>query len=146
MRHALGCVTWRPAMAFSHQLPKAARRHLEAADSLHAGRRPDVAGYLYGIAAECAIKQMVIALPMSSECSKREIEYAHFPELRTLLRDALRGRTRAMQGWAFIQRDAFMNNWHVSMRYADASQIQARWVDDWRKQAHEVVEAMAAAS
>jgi len=132
-------------MAFSHQLPEAARRHLDAADALHDGHRRDVAGYLYGIAAECAVKQMVISLPMSSKHSKRDIEYAHFPELRTLLRDALRGR-RAGQAWAFILHDAFMNNWHVSMRYADARQIQARWVDAWKAQAHQIVEAMAAAS
>jgi hypothetical protein len=45
-------------MAFTNKLPKAAYRHLEAADMLCAdpGRRKDVAGYLYGIAAECAIK------------------------------------------------------------------------------------------
>ena len=58
----------------------------------------------------------------------------------------LRGRRARGQAWAFILPDAFMNNWHVSMRYAGARQIQAHWVDAWKVQAHQIVEAMAAAS
>src|SRR5271165_4857767 len=47
-------------MAFAIDMPAAARRHLLAADTLVQGPRRDVAGYLYGIAAECAIKAMMI--------------------------------------------------------------------------------------
>lgn len=96
------------AMAFTPKLAEAARRHLEAADELNGGHRWDVAGYLYGISAECAIKQMVVPLPIPSEQSKRDIHYAHFPPLRTLLRDALTGR-RPSSVWRFVADDAFMN-------------------------------------
>ncbi|WP_437562825.1 hypothetical protein [Sorangium sp. So ce542] len=130
-------------MAFTPELRAAAYRHLQAADKLCSdpGCRPDVAGYLYGIAAECAIKKMVIRLPLPTQHNKKAIEYAHFPELRTLIRDALGGR-KGMPLMAFIEKDAFMNNWHVSMRYADASQIRSEWVDAWQKQAKDVVGAM----
>jgi hypothetical protein len=79
-------------MAFVNKLPEAARRNLQAADTLDAGHRRDVAGYLYGIAAECAIKQMLKPVSLPPEHDKEAIFYAHFPELRTLLRDALKGR------------------------------------------------------
>lgn len=132
-------------MAFTHDLPRAAHRHLQAADMLRAapGHRKDVAGYLYGIAAECAIKHMVIPIQLPPEHDKRAIEYAHFPELRTLLRDALQGRHRNSRALSvFIFNDAFMNNWHITMRYADARQIDSRWVEDWQQQARDAVNAM----
>jgi hypothetical protein len=73
----------------------------------------------------------------------KAIEYAHFPELRTLLRDALQGRNRSVKPLSvFIFNDAFMNNWHISMRYADADQIKGDWVRAWQKQARDVVNAM----
>jgi hypothetical protein len=132
-------------MAFTHDLRAAANRHLQAADLLYAdpGHRKDVAGYLYGIAAECAIKYMVVPLRLPTEQSKQAIHYAHFPKLRTLLRDALAGR-RAGPVWAFIMNGAFMHHWDVAMRYADAKQIKKEWVDDWQAQAKDVVGAMGA--
>ena len=128
-------------MAFTHKLPEAARRNLRAADVLDEGHRRDVAGYLYGIAAECAVKQMVIPLSLSPEHDKNAIFYAHFPELRTLLRDALKGRNMKPLT-VFVFNDGFMNNWHVGMRYADAAQILPGWVNAWRQQARDAVGAM----
>lgn len=130
-------------MAFTHSLPDAARRHLRAADELERGHRRDVAGYLYGIAAECAVKQMAISLRISDEHSKKAIHYAHFPDLRTMLRDTFQGRS-ARGLWAFVVHDAFMNNWSIAMRYADAKQIRGEWVDAWRDQARRVVGVMEA--
>jgi len=50
-------------------LPASARRHLEAADALYeADRRKDVAGYLYGVATECALTIDLFSL-----------FYKHFP-------------------------------------------------------------------
>jgi len=132
-------------MAFTHKLCEAARRHLHAADILceEPGHRRDVAGYLYGIAAECAIKHMVIPIPIPPEHDKQKIAYSHFPELRTLLRDALSGRRFAGTPlFQFVMQDAFMNNWHISMRYADARQIKDDWVRAWQKQARDAVSAM----
>jgi hypothetical protein len=132
-------------MAFTHKLPEAARRHLQAAEILYAepGHRRDVAGYLFGIAAECAIKHMVIPIRMPPEHDKQKIVYSHFPELRSLLRDALSGRRFAGTPlFRFVFQDAFMNNWDTAMRYADARQIKEDWVRDWQRQARDAVSAL----
>jgi hypothetical protein len=50
-------------MAYSVDLRAAARRHLDAAQKLLKERREDVAAYLFGTAAECAIKEMARAIP-----------------------------------------------------------------------------------
>lgn len=126
-------------MAFSRNMPAAARRHLEAADQLGAdGARKDVAGYLYGIAAECAIKAMMEGLPYARNL---HAFYAHFPELRTLLRDGLRGRTGTSL-FRFIHDDSFLNNWDVSMRYSDGKKILPNWILAWQEQARLAVSAM----
>lgn len=125
-------------MAFTSNLSQAASRNLEAAEMLAKGVRRDVAGYLYGIAAECAVKAMAEDIPL---LRRNEIFYAHFPELRTLLRDALSGRT-AKPLSTLIEDDSFLNNWHVKMRYADARQILDTWVNAWAQQARRAVNAM----
>jgi len=66
-------------MAFIPKMPEAARRDLQAAEQLDAGPRRDVAGYLYGIAAECAIKEMIKPIRVPLEHDKDAIFYAHFP-------------------------------------------------------------------
>ena len=73
-------------MAYSTNMPASARRHLIAADRLNAGARRDVAGYLYGIAAECAIKAMMIDAGYRPLIDRRnDLFFLHFPELRTAL-------------------------------------------------------------
>jgi hypothetical protein len=121
-------------MAFTNDLPNAARRNLEAADSIDTGNRRDVAGYLYGIAAECAIKAMMDEIGLRDD----EIFYSHFPELRSLLRDKISGR-RASVLLTFVNDDRFFNHWNIKMRYAHHKQIHNKWVNDWRTQAREVV-------
>ena len=124
-------------MAFTVDLPAAARRHLQAADSLDGGHRRDVAGYLYGIAAECAVKSMMEEIAVRVN----EIFYAHFPELRTLLRDRLQGR-RAGPLATLIQDDGFLNHWNAKMRYSSSREIKEDWVDTWREQARKAVATM----
>ncbi|HYN77965.1 MAG TPA: hypothetical protein VES73_09240 [Lamprocystis sp. (in: g-proteobacteria)] len=46
-------------MSYTPDLTAAARRHLAAAEALADGASRRVAGYLYGIAVECAIKAMM---------------------------------------------------------------------------------------
>ena len=140
-------------MSYRIHLTNAARRHLRAADRLaEAGARPherchDVAGYLYGVSAECALKQIMRDSgyrPLLPERRREDPFYAHFPDLKTMLRDDLRGR-RAGELRAFVESDSFMNEWSTDMRYAPKSDIRPELVDRWRKQAHEVVETMGAA-
>lgn len=121
-------------MTYKPDMPAAARRHLKAGDDLESGR-PDVAAYLFGIAAECALKALATGLPSAR---RNEIFYAHFPQLRTLLRDALQGR-KAQLLRRLIEHDGFMNGWHVSMRYANENNLKAVPIKDWRSQAAEAI-------
>ncbi|HRF13420.1 MAG: hypothetical protein AW09_002790 [Candidatus Accumulibacter phosphatis] len=59
-------------MAYPPNMPAAARRHIEAADILFAKSRGDVAGYLYGIAAECALKAMMLEAGMRPSETRRD--------------------------------------------------------------------------
>lgn len=126
-------------MAFTIDMPAAARRHLLAANSLATGPRRDVAGYLYGLAAECAIKAMMLdaRLPPDNYNSRGPL-FQHFPELRTSLRDILQGRmgTPLVN---FIFNDKFMNNWSTKMRYSDGKQILNGWIEDWADHARQAV-------
>jgi hypothetical protein len=127
-------------MAFTPNMREAARRHLQAADLLSSGHRCDVAGYLYGIAAECALKAMMIEMGMRPRetRSKDDPFFVHFPTLRTMLRDRELGRL-GQQITRLVQSDSFMNNWDIDMRYSPG-QIQPSWVDEWARQAKRAVE------
>ena len=93
------------AMAFTSDMTKAARRHLSAADTIRDGVHRGVAGYLYGIAAECAVKAMMEATgPRLNDAF-----FKHFPELRTILRNGIQGRRQQTLA-LFIKDDSFMNN------------------------------------
>ena len=127
-------------MAFTPDLRAAAHRHLDAANKLfrEEAKRGDVAGYLFGIAAECAVKEIATSIA----CARTdEILYAHFPELRRLLLDRLQGRT-AQKLRRLIEHDGFLNQWHVKMRYAPKDDLKALPVEDWAKQAAYAVNEM----
>jgi hypothetical protein len=67
--------------------------------------------------------------------------YAHFPELKTLLRDQVRGR------WAhplreFAEDQSFMQNWDTRMRYAPGNEIRDQDIERWREHAKKVVAKM----
>lgn len=132
-------------MTYTPDMPAAAHRHLEAADLLAvSATRADVAGYLYGIAAECAIKAMMLETKMfSTDPSQRAGNplYVHFPTLRTMLRDTLQGR-RGTPLFRFVNNDNFMSNWAIEMRYAKGSCISSKWVNSWAKQAQDAVGAI----
>ena len=128
------------SMAFSIDMSAAAKRHLTAAELLFAPKgRKDVAGYLFGIAAECAVKAMMSEAGLRPERDNRDDPfYKHFPTLRTLLRDTLHGR-RGATLFNLINSDEFMNNWSTDMRYSNGKDIDDRWIDDWAEQARRVV-------
>lgn len=129
-------------MAYSHDMPAAARRHLQAAQHLmEPGGRKDVAGYLFGIAAECAVKAMMIEAglrPRDPADRRDDPFYDHFPRLRTFLRDTLQGR-KGTPLINFVGNDAFMNNWSTAMRYSDGKDIAPVWIDNWADQARQAV-------
>jgi hypothetical protein len=58
-----------------------------------------------------------------------------------LLRENVSGR-RAGVLRRFVEDDSLMSKWDIAMRYAPAADIQVRFVERWRSQAHELVDAM----
>jgi hypothetical protein len=124
-------------MAHQPDMPAAARRLLVAGDRLMTAQ-PEVAGYLFGLAAECAVKAIATGIP---SLRQDEIFYEHFPKLRALLRDAARGRMggRLLR---LLAHDGFMNGWHVSMRYARTADLKHLPVEAWRRQAADAISLM----
>ena len=124
-------------MAYEPDMPAAAHRHLDAGNKLidpKNGRR-DVAGYLFGLAAECAVKAMASRIP---ETRREDVLYAHFPTLRTLVRDALKGR-RSSPLRSLMAHDSFMTEWEIDVRYARGSDVTTKKVEDWQAQAKRAV-------
>lgn len=137
-------------MAYALDLPSAARRHRDAALLLDqdspAGKR-DVAGYLFGIAAECALKELMRKVgirPLPPERRRDDPFYMHFPDLKTALLDHVQARGHtALRRHA--ENSALMAEWSMTMRYAPGRDILSKPVARWRHQALELVNEMEAA-
>lgn len=136
-------------MSYSLDLVDSAHRHLQAADCLYAAepscRRIDIAGYLYGLAAECALKEMMRRAYSWSKGRDRALDemfYAHFPALKVLLRDWLSGRRPGGELWRYANDSGLLNEWDVAMRYAPRAEISVRSVARWRDQARALVQEM----
>lgn len=123
---------------------RAAYRHLEAGEVLYGTKRNDVAGYLFGIAAECGLKFMMQnsgMRPLPDADRRDDPYYAHFEELKTMLRNTVSGRL-ATELLRYAERSSFMQRWDVTMRYSHGGDIQSSWIDRWRIDAKDVIGAM----
>lgn len=133
-------------MAFTLDMKQAANRHLAAANTLHEGRKRPVAAYLYGLAAECAVKALLKALKTPEPRDKTGPYYAHFPELRGLLDDAIQGRgAHVLEPFT---KNSFLSDWDIVVRYAKSDELvgseqgrDARY-DKWKKAANLAVAKM----
>ncbi|WP_155500020.1 hypothetical protein [Pseudomonas chlororaphis] len=126
-------------MAYSPDMRAAARRHLEAANTLDTTRRRDVAGYLYGIAAECGVKALMQQAGFKSPTNgEHDPYYAHFPALKTLLKNKLEGRNATVLR-RYVLSESFFSGWDITMRYSKGSQIPDRLLDQWKAQATSVI-------
>jgi hypothetical protein len=131
--------------AYEQDLRRAAYRHLEAAEILFGTNRKDVAGYLYGMAAECALKHLMTLSgmrPLPDNQRRNDPFYAHFEELKTFLRNAAALGRRSGELRKYAERSSFMQQWDVTMRYSHGKDVRPEWVDRWRTDAKEVVGAM----
>ena len=126
-------------MAFIIDMATAARRNLDAAIRLEADRKDMVAGYLFGIAAECALKAMManLYLPIPKDRID-DPRYAHFPELLVLLRDQMSGRQSAILN-RYIQDQRFLQGWSIRIRYSDGRSLSAAQLKSWSQQARDIV-------
>lgn len=137
-------------MAYGTDLRGAARRHNQAASVLHehagAGSQPGclaVAGYLFGIAGELAVKELMRKSGMR-ELSKADRRhdpfFAHFPELKKMLSTAHGRNAEVLR--KVSQNQGLFRNWEIGMRYAPTVDIQETWVSEWRGSAKELIDRM----
>ncbi|WP_182115358.1 hypothetical protein [Sphingobium yanoikuyae] len=124
---------------YKAKMREAAFRHKLAAETLLEDRR-DVAGYLYGIAAECALKQVMIDLGVPGAEGPRSADnpyFAHFSALKTLLRDDEHAR-RHHDLRKFAENSSFMQDWDITMRYSDGKAITEAMVGRWKQNVEDV--------
>lgn len=119
---------------FTPNMTKAAHRNWEAAERNRNAAAPDrtTAGYLYGIAAECAVKALFRDISWTTD-SKDGPVYAHFPQLKAKLRDAISGRG-ASQLARFTDQH-FMEGWAIDIRYSDGTRPDNATLKKWRSDA-----------
>jgi len=137
-------------MAYAQDLWAAAHRHFTAAQVLyeHAvpAARPGclaVAGYLYGIAGELAVKQMMRdsgIKPLPQAERHDDPLFAHFPVLKTLLTTAKGRRSGELRKLSEDPR--LFQNWDITMRYAPTKEINEIWVKAWKASAEELIRKM----
>ena len=137
-------------MAYSQDMRKAAIRHLKAAQILYErggpGEQPGckaVAGYLFGLAGELAVKELMRDGGMNPlpHTERRDDPFlAHFPVLKTMLSMA-KGR-RAGELRKFSEDSGLFQYWDVAMRYAPTKDIDANWVETWKISAEQLIERM----
>lgn len=138
------------SMAYSQDMRKAAHRHLRAAqilyDQVGAGNQPGckaVAGYLFGLAGELAVKVLMRASgmnPLPPEQRRDDPFFAHFPELRTMLSVAKGRRSEELR--RFSEDSNLFQQWDTAMRYAPTKDIKPDWVERWRASAEQLIERM----
>jgi len=129
------------ANKYNVRMREAAYRHNEAAKALPADRK-DVAGYLFGLAAECAMKQLMIDLGVPGAKGPRRADnpyFVHFGELKTLLRDDEHAR-RHRDMRKFTQDASFMQDWDIAMRYSDGKAVTTAMVERWRQNAKDILQ------
>lgn len=119
---------------FTPDMTKAANRNWAAAERLRNSQAPDrtTAGYLYGIAAECAIKSYYRGIPWTTDSQEGPV-YAHFPKLKTKLRDAISGRGAAPLVRFTDQH--YMEGWAIDIRYSNSTLPDDATLDKWRRDA-----------
>jgi hypothetical protein len=120
----------------------AARRHLKAAQVLYAqdgaGLQPGcmaVAGYLFGLAGELAVKELMRdsgLKPLEDKDRHDDPFYAHFPTLKILLATASGRRAGELRK---VSEDASLfQYWNI--------EINAKWVAAWKDCAEQLIERM----
>jgi len=135
-------------MAYGKDFRQAAHRYLRAGQSLFAdgtpGARPGsqaVAGYLFGLAGELAVKQLMRKSgmkPLPEDQRRDDPFYSHFPSLKSMLNANAHGR-RAGVLRAIAENSSLFQFWDTDMRYAPTSDIPIDRVSAWKESAEELV-------
>jgi hypothetical protein len=81
--------------------------------------------------------------PLGADNRRDDPFYAHFPELKTHLRDTAKGR-RGDELRKIGENAGLFQYWDTKMRYAPTADIEDAWVESWRISAHDLVDRMGA--
>jgi ABC-type transport system involved in cytochrome c biogenesis ATPase subunit len=135
-------------MAYSQDFRKSALRHLKAAQVLHgrvgSGDQPGcqaVAGYLFGLAGELAVKEIMRNSGIKPAANRRDDPFfAHFPALKTMLSTAEGLRSGELR--KVSEDTSLFQHWDTDMRYAPTKDIDVRWVDAWKASAEQLIDRM----
>lgn len=112
-----------------------ARRNYLAGGHLDDNAHREVAGYLFGVAAECAIKTILIraGIPVGDRYAYR----VHLPDLARRIRTVASGR--AMRAFSKDPGRYRFGSWTIDHRYAEDGSITAAQINEWRDDAHELL-------
>lgn len=123
-------------MAYTADMDSAANRHFVDGCKLQDESRLDNAAYHFGLAAECAVKHQLQR--HHSVLTDHPAYWKHWPDLRPLVLDALRGRSAApLRG--LMQRDNYLQHWSIEMRYAATGTVSPAQTVRWRAHADEAM-------
>ncbi|WP_315716993.1 MULTISPECIES: hypothetical protein [unclassified Bradyrhizobium] len=138
-------------MTYRQDLSNSARRHLRAASELYglasAGAQPGcraVAGYLFGLCGELAVKAIMRDSgmpPLEPDRRREDPYYKHFPELKTFLLNTAKGR-RSGELLTIANTSALFRYWDTDMRYAKTLDIRDEWIESWKTSATDLVNRM----
>jgi hypothetical protein len=122
-------------MVYPQSMTVAANRHYRDGLRLMESKCFDNAGYHFGLAGECAIKQKLL------DCGCRTDEPAywkHLPDLRMLACQSLSGR-KAGPIRALLEQSSFLQHWDISMRYSIDGEVAEKQAGRWRDDANEAI-------
>lgn len=122
-------------MPYSVDMEEAANRHYDDGRKLLNANRYDNAGYHFGLAAECAIKE---TMKLSKVRDDDDAMWAHFPTLKNLALQTISGRTAANVR-RLLERDNFMQHWDIKMRYANSGAVIQPVANRWCNDANEAI-------
>lgn len=118
-------------MAYKNNMGVAANRHYVDGCKLLDDKRFDNAGYHFGIAAECAIKQKMLHCGVLQD---DDAIWKHWPTLRPLALVAVSGRQAASMRTLLTQ-SSFMQEWDIVMRYAETGSVDSARASRWKTDA-----------
>lgn len=123
-------------------MEKASDRHFRDGKRLLDAHCMDNAGYHFGFAAECAVKALMQRRGISEARSvsvqgedRRGAFWEHFPQLRSSVLEQEGGRGGA-ELLALVNRQSFMSNWDIRMRYAQTGTVSREAAERWKSDAN----------
>jgi hypothetical protein len=112
-----------------------ARRNFKAGEHLYVNGHHEAAGYLFGIAAECAIKSILVlaGIPIGDVSTYR----VHLPKLAVRVKTV--GSGRAMRVFTKDPASYRFATWSIDNRYSEDGTTTMTQVTNWRADARELL-------